>query len=162
MARGRPEPAGLTGWPLLAVVLVAMGAGVFAFMHYGDRPRASAAISSADLPAATRNSAAAWVARQVASADVVACDPVMCRALETHGMPAARLRVLWPGTDNLAGSAVVVATPAVQSHLGARAGNRGRAGNHREIRLQGPADRDPGDGAARGRGLPVRCCGRPF
>jgi hypothetical protein len=104
---------------LLAVVLVAMGAGVFAFMHYGDRPRASAAISSADLPAATRNSAAAWVAGQVASADVVACDPVMCRALETHGMPAARLRVLWPGTDNLAGSAVVVATPAVQSHLGA-------------------------------------------
>ena len=105
---------------LLAVVLVATGAGVFAFMHYGDRQGASAAISSADLPAATRNSAAAWVAGQVATADVVACDPVMCRALETHGMPAARLRVLWPGTDNLAGSAVVVATPAVQSHLDAR------------------------------------------
>ncbi len=105
---------------LLAVVLVAMGAGAFAFMHYGDRPGASVAISSADLPAATRNSAAAWVAGQVATADVVACDPVMCRALETHGMPAARLRVLWPGTDNLAGSAVVIATPAVQSHLGAR------------------------------------------
>ena len=105
---------------LVAIVLVAMGAGVFAFVHYGHRPEASAAISSADLPMATRNSAATWVAGQVATGDVVACDPVMCRALETRGMAAARLRVLWPGSDNLAGAAVVVATPAVQSHLGAR------------------------------------------
>lgn len=105
---------------LVAIVLVAMGAGVFAFVHYGSRPQASAAISSADLPMTTRNSAAAWVAGQVATGDVVACDPVMCRALETRGMAAARLRVLWPGSGNLAGTAVVVATPAVQSHLGAR------------------------------------------
>ena len=105
---------------LLAIVLIAMGAGAFAFVHYSQRPVANAAISSADLPLTTRNSAAAWVAGQVAAADLVACDPVMCRALETHGMAAARLRLLWPGSENLAGAAVVVATPAVQSHLGAR------------------------------------------
>jgi hypothetical protein len=105
---------------LLAIVLLAMGAGAFMFVHYGHRPVASAAISSADLPLSTRNSAAAWVAGQVAAGDVVACDPVMCHALETHGMTAARLQVLWPGSDNLAGAAVVVATPAVQGHLGAR------------------------------------------
>jgi hypothetical protein len=105
---------------LLAVVLIAMGAGAFLFVHYSHHPVASAAISSADLPLTTRNNAAAWVAGQVAAGDVVACDPVMCHALETHGMAAGRLQMLWPGSENLAGAAVVVATPAVQSHLGAR------------------------------------------
>ncbi len=97
-----------------------MGAGVFAFVHYGHRPTVSATISSADLPLTTRNSAAAWVAGQVAAGDVVACDPVMCSALERHGVASARLRVLWPGSDTLTGAVVVVATPAVQSHLGAK------------------------------------------
>ena len=106
---------------LLAVVLIAMGAGAFLFVHYSHRPVASAAISSADLPLTTRNDAAAWVAGQVAAGDKVACDPVMCRALEKDGVAPARLRVLWPvGADSLAGVTVVVATPAVQSHLGAR------------------------------------------
>lgn len=105
---------------VLAIVLVAGGAAAFAAVQYGSRPGARAAISSADLPAATRNSAAAWVASQVASTDVVACDPVMCQALEAHGTAAARVRELWPGTDNVAGAAVVVATPAVQGHLGTR------------------------------------------
>jgi hypothetical protein len=105
---------------LLAVVLIAMGAGAFLFVHYSHHPVASAAISSADLPLTTRNDAAAWVAGQVAAGDKVACDPVMCHALETQGMAAARLQMLWPGRENLAGAAVVVATPAVQSHLGAR------------------------------------------
>jgi hypothetical protein len=105
---------------LLAAVLIAMGAGAFLFVHYSHRPVASAAISSADLPLTTRNNAAAWVAGQVAAGDVVACDPVMCHALETRGMAAARLQMLWPGSENLAGAVVVVATPAVQSHLGAR------------------------------------------
>jgi hypothetical protein len=105
---------------LLAVVLVAMGAGGFVFLHYGHGRVENAVVSSADLPLTTRNSAAAWVAGQVAGADVVACDPVMCRALETHGMAAARLQMLWPGSEDLAGATVVVATPAVQSHLGAR------------------------------------------
>jgi hypothetical protein len=106
---------------LLAVVLIAMGTGAFLFVHYSHHPTASAAISSADLPLATRNSAAAWVAGQVAAGDKVACDPVMCHALEKDGVAPARFRVLWPvGADSLAGVTVVVATPAVQSHLGAR------------------------------------------
>jgi hypothetical protein len=105
---------------LLAIVLVAMGAGAYVFVHHGHRPVDRVVISSADLPLTTRNSAAAWVAGQIAAADAVACDPVMCHALETHGMAAARLKMLWPGSENLAGAAVVVATPAVQSHLGAR------------------------------------------
>lgn len=105
---------------LLAVVLVAMGAGAFIFVHYGHGRVQNAVVSSADLPLTTRNNAAAWVAGQVAAGDVVACDPVMCHALETHGMAAARVQLLWPGSENLGGAAVVVATPAVQSHLGAR------------------------------------------
>jgi hypothetical protein len=106
---------------LLAVVLIAMGAGAFLWVHYSHRPVANAAISSDDLPLATRNSAAAWVAGQVAAGDAVGCDPVMCHALEKTGVTSARLHLLWPaGPDSLAGVAVVVATPAVQSHLGAR------------------------------------------
>ena len=44
----------------------------------------------------------------------------MCGVLELHGMHANHLRVLWQGTANPAGSAVVVATPVVRSDLGAR------------------------------------------
>ena len=36
------------------------------------------------------------------------------------GWPRPGSEMLWPGSENLAGAAVVVATPAVQSHLGAR------------------------------------------
>jgi hypothetical protein len=124
-ARKRSESAARTGRGyrvagLVAIVVVAAGAAAYAVTHYAGRSGHSAPISSAQIPAAIRDGAAAWVASQVASNDVVACDPVMCQALEAHGMAAARVRELWPGSANLAGATVVVATPAVQGNLGTR------------------------------------------
>ena len=105
---------------LVIIVAAAIGAGLFAALHHNGRSGHKSFISSADISPVIRNGAATWVATQVAARDIVACDPVMCRALQTHRMATNRLRVLWPGTNNLAGCAVIVATPAVRGDLGAR------------------------------------------
>ena len=57
---------------------------------------------------------------QVSRSSVVACDPVMCSALQAQGLPAASLIELSPTADGPLGSAVVVATAAVRSQFGAR------------------------------------------
>jgi hypothetical protein len=61
--------------------------------------------------------AAAWVAHQVSRTTTVACDPVMCRALETRGVDKL-LIVASSATDPLR-SQVIIATPAVRQELGA-------------------------------------------
>jgi tetratricopeptide (TPR) repeat protein len=71
--------------------------------------------------ATARTDAAAWVASQVSSAAVVACDPAMCADLRQRGVPAGDLLALGPNgpADPLA-SNVVVATAAVRDEFGAR------------------------------------------
>jgi len=104
---------------LVIVAVLASGVGAFAMLHkkgHGGRNGPS----SDQIPASIRNAAGAWVASQVAASDAVACDPVMCRVLQTHGIAASRVRILWPGSESLAGSSVVIATPAVASHFGDR------------------------------------------
>jgi hypothetical protein len=102
------------------VVALAIAAGSFMALR-GHRPAGhTALIPSARLPMPVRNGAGSWVASQVDAHDTVACDPVMCRVLQTHGMAAARLRVVWPGSDNISGCAVFVVTPILQAQLGAR------------------------------------------
>jgi hypothetical protein len=49
---------------------------------------------------------------------LVACDPVMCRALQAHGFPGGELLPLGPAAPYPVNSAVVVATPAVRSQFG--------------------------------------------
>jgi hypothetical protein len=70
--------------------------------------------------AASRDEAAQWIARQVASSAVVACDPAVCTALQADGLPAARLLVLGTASADPLGSDVVVATAAVRNQFGAR------------------------------------------
>jgi hypothetical protein len=81
----------------------------------------SAALSQTDLQAAAlaRGDAAAWIAQQVSSDAIVACDPAMCTALEGAGLPAGRLLVLQLSTEDPLGSDLVVATAAVRSQFGA-------------------------------------------
>jgi hypothetical protein len=105
---------------LVVVVALAVGAGAFVALHHSGRSGRSSLLPSAQIPLAIRNSAGAWVASQVAASDIVACDPVMCRALQAHGMAAARLRVQWPGSDDLSGCAVIVATPVLRARFGGR------------------------------------------
>ena len=85
----------------------------------GSRPNPAgqAAIAAA---AAARQQAAAWVAAQVSRSSIVACDPVMCSALQARGVPAASLLQLGPSSDGPLGSAVVVSTMALRSQFGAR------------------------------------------
>jgi hypothetical protein len=90
--------------------------------HSGPAQPASGAAAEASLQAAaaTRRQAAAWIAGQVAADAIVACDPAMCAALESSGLPASRLLMLGPSSADPLGSDVVVATPAVRNEFGAR------------------------------------------
>ena len=105
---------------LVVVALLGIGLGSFvALQDHGHSPHRTL-VPSADLPAATRNGAATWVASQVAASDTIACDPVMCSLLHTDGISKARLRILWPGLHNLSGAAVIVATPALEDQFAGR------------------------------------------
>jgi hypothetical protein len=68
----------------------------------------------------SRQQAAGWVADQVGRSVIVACDPLMCTALQRHGFPAANLTPVVPGTGDPLGSGVVVSTQAVRDALGSR------------------------------------------
>ena len=70
--------------------------------------------------AAARKQAAAWVASQASTGAIVACDPVMCAALQAHGVTASLAIVLSTTRADPLGSDLVVATPAVRSQFGAR------------------------------------------
>ncbi len=70
--------------------------------------------------AASRQQAASWIAAQVSSAAIVACDPVMCAAIQARGFPPANLETLGPSSNDPLGSNIVVATPAVRGQFGSR------------------------------------------
>ena len=103
---------------MFAVVIVLLTIGLLAFTL---PPLIAGHRASPDPPGtevATRNLAATWVAAQVSRAATVSCDPVMCRALETHGFPAGDLLQLTLKGGNPSRSNVIVATPAIRSQLG--------------------------------------------
>jgi hypothetical protein len=81
------------------------------------RPDLAGAVAAA---AAARAAAASWVEQQVSPAAMVACDPVMCAALQADGFPAADLVSTTPGSADPLGSALIIATAAVRSQFGAR------------------------------------------
>jgi hypothetical protein len=83
----------------------------------GRQPLGDAGIAAA---AASRTAAAAWMARQVDPAAIVACDPQMCAVLRSKGIPAARLLALGAGNAGPLGSDVIVSTPAVRAEFGSR------------------------------------------
>jgi hypothetical protein len=124
---GRPDASGPVRrrvrlpWVAAAVValLVASGAaGALSQLHRGGH--APARGSAPARPADAAQLAADWVAQQVSRSVTVACDPLMCAALEARGVPTARLLVLRTGAASPRGAAVVVATPAVRSQFGSR------------------------------------------
>jgi hypothetical protein len=123
-ARDRPAPRRRRVLGLVAaIVIVLAGGGVAGLLtrphagHHG--PAASHEAGSQPLSAAGQL-AAVWVAQQVSRNAIVACDPLMCSALEAQGVLAANLLVLRAGTTNPLGAQVVVVTPAVRSEFGSR------------------------------------------
>ena len=129
-ARQRLWPA-TTRWRvvralILAAALFCGGAGTVALGRgtiagkgaaNGGQPPGDAAIAAA---AAARTAAAAWMARQVAPAAIVACDPQMCAVLQSKGIPAGRLLLLGAGNAGPLGSDVIVSTAAVREEFGSR------------------------------------------
>jgi hypothetical protein len=118
--RGRRVPS-----LVAAVVIVLAAGGVAGFLsrphaeHSGHGSAASRSAGSQPLSAASQL-AAVWVAQQVAPSTIVACDPLMCSALEAQGVPAANLLVLRADATSPLGAQVVVVTPAVRSQFGSR------------------------------------------
>ena len=129
-ARQRLWPA-TTRWRVISALIVAAalfcgGAGTVALARgtivgkgtaNGGQPPGDTAIAAA---AAARTTAAAWIARQVAPAAIVACDPQMCALLQSKGIPAGRLLVLGAGNAGPLGSDVIVSTAAVREEFGSR------------------------------------------
>jgi len=102
-----------------AVIVVVALAGLMALMLSRHAPAAAGSGKRAGADeTAIREQAAAWVAGQVSRTATVACDPLMCRALEARGIPAASLLELRPGAANPLLASVIVDSPQVRGLLG--------------------------------------------
>ncbi|HWG11671.1 MAG TPA: hypothetical protein VG268_00215, partial [Streptosporangiaceae bacterium] len=119
-------------WPLVVFVLILIILALVGLQLSGalssnqpSRPAAksggatgnSGSLSGAE---AARNHAAGWIAQQVTSSDVIACDPLMCSILQSDGVAASRLTSMQPTTPDPLGTDVVVATAAIRSQFGSR------------------------------------------
>ena len=124
--RGRPRLAGrrprVAVLVIAALVVIAAGSlGIALSRHeQAATARGSAGGGALGSAATARSRAASWVAAQVSRSADVSCDPVMCLALEAHGIPAGDLDELRPGSADPLGSDVIVATSAVRGEFGAR------------------------------------------
>jgi hypothetical protein len=110
------------GLELIAVlaVILAGSAAALALARGGQSGTVSQSSRPLTEAAASRNQAAAWVAAQVSHGVIVACDPLMCNALQQGGFPAADLLVLSASSGDPLGSGIVISTTAVRSQLGPR------------------------------------------
>ncbi len=111
---------------IIAVLVVAIA--VLAFARASENSATPAADSTTPAKdatelvaaSATRQQTAAWVTAQVSRSVTIACDPLMCAALQQRGWPAAQLSVIGPASGDPLGSGIVIATAAVRSQLGTR------------------------------------------
>jgi hypothetical protein len=118
----------------LVVVLLAAAASVAAVAsmvsqrpadpspHHAASPRQRdpAGTGATTAAAVNRAAAAAWIATQVSRGVIVACDPLMCAALQQRGFPVGDLDSLGNGAGDPLGSGIVVSTAAVRAELGTR------------------------------------------
>jgi hypothetical protein len=111
---------------LMAITVIALQfAGAFtgttvtaARAQPAAKPVARNPVRTAPSPAAVaQGQAAAWIAGQVSADAIVACDPVMCAALQAQGVTAGRLMPLQPGAANPHGATVVVSSTPASTQL---------------------------------------------
>ena len=116
---------------VFGVVIIVFAAGGLTFALAQGQPAAAPRPARSAPPpqlspgavaaaAANRQAAATWVASQVSHSVVVACDPVMCSALQSDGFPAGDLLSLSASANDPLGSAVVVSTTALRNQFGRR------------------------------------------
>jgi serine/threonine protein kinase len=111
---------------LLAAIVVVGGVGalVLNLPRHGAPPEGLTGQSQIDQEIAAQNvargQAVAWIVQQVSRADIVSCDPVVCRDLVKQGFPESDVLPLGSGSNDPLGSALVVATAAVEAQFGGR------------------------------------------
>ena len=108
---------------LSALVAMALGAGVtlaFTQRETGSTRAGTHAPNAIQVAQADRQQAAGWIASEVASNIVVACDQEMCNQLQKSGFPGARLLPLQPTSPDPLGAQLVVATPVIRNQFGTR------------------------------------------
>ena len=130
-----PTPGSRWGgvrWPLvvfvlLLVILALVGLQLSGALNTSSpRPPAAGsggnAASGGSLAGATaaRNHAAGWIAQQVTSSDLIACDPLMCSTLQDDGVAGSRLMPIEPTSTDQLNADVVAATSTVRSQFGSR------------------------------------------
>ncbi len=117
LARGRALLAGLSVLVVAAAGLV-LAEQPWAHNNTVSRPRLSVRVLAA--AATNRTHAAAWIAAEVSHGVIVACDPLMCAAMQHAGFPASDLLPLAVGAADPLGSGLVVSTVSLRSELGPR------------------------------------------
>jgi hypothetical protein len=112
---------------LSALVAMALGAGVTLAFTQRDHGHAvtqsegaSQGANALRVAVADRQQAASWIAREVGTNIVVACDSEMCNGLQKSGLAAARLMELRPSAPDPLGAQLVVATPVIRNQFGTR------------------------------------------
>jgi len=135
--RGVPQPSrhlsrrAARGLRLAVLFLVLAGVTVTALRLTGTSTRVARSSSagrshparpsqaaSDGAASAVRAQAAAWIAGQVSGDETIACDPVMCTALQEQGVAAGRLLAVGPTTTSLSDADVIVASPSVRTQFG--------------------------------------------
>jgi len=88
-----------------------------------DTPSPAKAVTHPAISPASvaQTSAAAWIAGQLSSNAIIACDPAMCAALQARGVTASRLMPLEPRSPNPQGATVVVSSAPAAGQLAAYA-----------------------------------------
>jgi len=107
---------------IVVAVIAVLTASVLTHSAGGraGRPAGSASGGSAAAVAASRAQAAGWIAAQASPAAIVACDPVMCSAIQARGFPPGNLDPIGPASNDPLGSTIVVATAAIRGQFGSR------------------------------------------
>jgi hypothetical protein len=121
-ARGRQAVAVGVGVAVVTAAALALSGAFTGTAAPAARARAASTPSpvravphrTVPQPSAAQNAAASWIADQLSSDAIAACDPAMCAVLQARGVAAARLMPLKPGSSDPRGATVVVtAGPAV-------------------------------------------------
>lgn len=83
-------------------------------------PAGNSDAGSLSAVATARADAARWIAQQVSTDAIVACDPVMCSALQAQGVTAGRLLALRSAAADPLGADVIVASPTIRTQFGSQ------------------------------------------
>jgi hypothetical protein len=98
---------------------------------------------TAPQPSPAQTAAAVWIAGQLSSGAIIACDPAMCAALQAQGVAAGRLMPLTPRAPDPRGAAVVVtsapaASPLIEAYAPAVIASFGSAADPIDVRAAEP------------------------